>query len=56
MERYLASVTEVGHLKRGNTVLYVPHFDPAAAGAPGSTDAGKDTVPRLETLVVHWTR
>ena len=49
LERYLSSVTEVAHLQRGRTVLYIPQFDPATAQS-------KDTIPRLEILVVHWTR
>ena len=52
LERYLSSVTEVSNLQRGRTVLYIPQFK----GNTEDNSSNKDDIPRLETLVVHWTR
>ncbi|KAH0571621.1 Dynein heavy chain [Spironucleus salmonicida] len=52
LERYLSSVTEAAFLLKKRTVLYVPYFDQD----PQEQSRNKDLIPRLESLVVHWTR
>lgn len=46
-------MTEVSNLQRGHTVLYIPVFEDVN---PQESSRNKDVIPRLETLVVHWTR
>ncbi|TNJ27094.1 Dynein heavy chain [Giardia muris] len=53
VERYMASLTEAAYLTRGRTVLYVPTFE---ALDPETAFRNKELIPRLESLVVHWTR
>ncbi|EFO63728.1 Dynein heavy chain [Giardia lamblia P15] len=53
IERYMASLTETTYLAKGRTVLYIPSFEDLD---PVEGSRNKELIPRLESLVVHWTR